>query len=505
MIFATTLDRTGTWLLSRETYLSWKERSYGSLLWVYGKHGSGKSHLAARVIEELRSFCHDRNRVVGQADGEHQPMNILDADDSARGPVEPNNALVLHPQASSRDTDFMAFAENTNLPRNSTTEGSIAPSPDDSRGPGRAAVAYIYCSSELIRTSGNTKGSHFINSGARYDTTDLLGSILKQLYRHSSLDTDVPRLRELCFDMHIEQPSREDIIHGIKRVTTMFSKTFIVVDGLDECSGVASPDFEGFCNLLATFADLGGTGPSANVLLFSRDGYPAISSATEGFPSIEVDRGANIEDINRFIDDRSKQLTKDLTSLREIQDHLLSSANGMFPWVSLVIDSIRKERTARKMKLAALNMPRGLSGAYTRAIKRILDKEEPARGLALRALLWISNSQRPLNKTQLLEVLALEKGMSTIDDDEGLDPDIPLTTDCADLLVLRDGHYTLLHASLGDFLRSLSEKPIEGLNGYRDLQVRAPQLLAEDCITFLMFDAFRSGPTPSQDAMKKAG
>lgn len=511
MIFDTTLDETGSWLLSHETYLSWKERSYGSLLWVYGKHGSGKSHLAARVIEELRSFCYERNRVHGQSDGssrgrgELETVDAFHAGDSAQGSVEPNDALVLHSKASAMDTTSQIYAGHANYSTGFSSERNLQSGPEkgNPRGPGRAAVAYIYCSSELIRTSRNTQGGHLTDSSVRYDTTDLLGSILKQLYRHLPLDEDVPRLRELCFDAHIEQPSREDIIHGIKSVITMLAKTFLVVDGLDECSGVSSPEFEGLCNLLATFADLGGTGPSANVLLFSRDGYPAISSATDGFPSIEVDRGANIEDINRFISDRSKQLTKDLASLKEIQDHLLRSADGMFLWVSLVIDSIKKERTARKMKHAALNMPRGLSGAYAGALKRILIKEEPARSLALRALLWITNSKRPLNKPQLLEVLALEEGMSSIDDDERLDPDIPLTTDCADLLVLKDGHYTLLHASLGDFLRSLSEEPVEGLDGYRDLQDRAHQLLAEDCITFLKFDVFGIGPMSSQDAMEE--
>lgn len=501
MIFDATLDETGSWLLSHETYLSWRESFSGSLLWVYGKHGSGKSHLAARVIEELRSFCHEKNRAASQVDANLQTVDLIPADDSAEGPVEPSNALVLHPQARSMVTDSHKFVGDANVSTEFRADSNLQSDPGNFRTPGCAALAYVYCSSELIKTSGNTQGGHLTASSIRYDTTDLLASILKQLYRHLPVDEDVPRLRELCFDAKVEQPSRKDIVHGIESVIKMFARTFIVVDGLDECSGVASSEFEGLCNHLATFADLGGAGPSASVLLFSRDGYPAISSATHGSPNIEVDRGANIKDINRFIDERSKQLTKDSASLKEIQDHLLSSADGMFLWVSLVIDSIKKERTARKMKLAALNMPRGLFGAYAGALKRILNNEEPARGLALRALLWITNSKKPLTKPQLLEVLALEKGMSSMDEDERLDPDIPLTTDCADLLVLKDGHYTLLHASLGDFLRSLSETPVEGLAEYRDLQVRAPQSLAEDCITFLKFDVFGVGPISTEDEM----
>lgn len=364
------------------------------------------------------------------------------------------------------------------------------------------AVAYVYCSSEMVQTSETTKSGYGSVFGGGYDTTGLLGSILKQLYRFLPPDEDIPGLTDFCFEMKTDQSSRADIVKGIRSMISMLAQTFIVVDGLDECSGVAVVEFEGLCNCVASLADLGGAGPSANVLLFSRAGYHAIHSATDGFPSIEVDRGANIDDINRFIGDRSRQLTRDATSLKEIQDHLLSSANGMFLWASLVIDSIKKERTAKKMKAAAQNMPRGLSGAYADALKRILGKEEPIRSLAMRALLWTTNSKRPLNKAQLLEVLAVERGMTSINDDDRLDSNTPLTTDCADLLVLKDDHYMLLHLSLGDFLRDLPFEDCEGLDAYRELQVRAPKILAEDCIGYLSFNTFKTCPAPTMSSFK---
>ncbi|KXH68636.1 hypothetical protein CSAL01_11705 [Colletotrichum salicis] len=46
---------SGDWLLRNEIYRLWKESTNSGLLWIHGKPGFGKSHLAARVIGELTS------------------------------------------------------------------------------------------------------------------------------------------------------------------------------------------------------------------------------------------------------------------------------------------------------------------------------------------------------------------------------------------------------------------------------------------------------------------
>lgn len=351
---------------------------------------------------------------------------------------------------------------------------------------------------QRFRTVGSTQQAH------TYDTTGLLSCILKQLYQFLPGDLDVPELRQACFEIGDDQPSREAITKGIKNIGAMFSQSFIVVDGLDECSGVSSLEFETFCNFLASITRASISGSATNVIIFSRPGYTAIINATNGFPSIEVDNETNKADISRFIEDRSKQhLTRDSASLKEIKNHLLNSADGMFLWVSLVIDSIKQERTAKKMKDGARSMPRGLYGLYADAMKRIIAAEPSVKELALKALLWIANSKKPLSKAQLLEVLAIEEGMTSLDEDERLDDDIPLTKDCADLIVLKEGKYLLVHPSLGDFLRGLCDDSVEGLEVYQELQFNAPQILGADCLMYLKFDAFTSGPLPTEASMKE--
>lgn len=99
-ILAASMEETGQWLLCHEIYLSWKERSHRALLWIYGKHGSGKSHLAARIIEELTLLCYERKHTAGhrysENRGHDRPLhtNAAQEDASITGFAEPQNTLV---------------------------------------------------------------------------------------------------------------------------------------------------------------------------------------------------------------------------------------------------------------------------------------------------------------------------------------------------------------------------------------------------------------------------
>src|SRR5436190_3361611 len=46
------LEGTGTWLLESDDYITWKSSSKSDLLYIRGKPGCGKSHLAAVTITD---------------------------------------------------------------------------------------------------------------------------------------------------------------------------------------------------------------------------------------------------------------------------------------------------------------------------------------------------------------------------------------------------------------------------------------------------------------------
>lgn len=50
------MHATGDWLLSNESYLTWIETA-GSILWLSGMAGCGKTVLCANIIENIKQLC----------------------------------------------------------------------------------------------------------------------------------------------------------------------------------------------------------------------------------------------------------------------------------------------------------------------------------------------------------------------------------------------------------------------------------------------------------------
>ncbi|KAK8075863.1 hypothetical protein PG997_010526 [Apiospora hydei] len=250
--------------------------------------------------------------------------------------------------------------------------------------------------------------------------------------------------------------------------------------------------FENLCSFISSLAYADVASSPATVAIFSRPGYAAIEDVLGGASRIQVDVGANQADIDLFIAERTQTLTSNSSTLQDIKAILSEDADGMFLWVSLVIDSIKKERNDKRRKSAARNMPRGLAGAYSVALDRVLAQDESIKDVALKTLLWIANSERPLSEVELFEALSIEPGMPDLDDEDRIDGNFSLTEDCADLVISRNGQYSLLHVSLKEYLThpplKYAEEPIAE---YWMKQSKSQAILAELCLTYLMFDTFK--------------
>ena len=68
-----------------------------------------------------------------------------------------------------------------------------------------------------------------------------------------------------------------------------------------------------------------------------------------------------------------------------------------------------------------------------------------------------------------------------------------LASECGDLIVLHGNCYTLIHSSVKDYLLTSADLPV-----YLKLQQNAHQRLGLACISYLMFDTFRTGPLLSR-------
>ncbi|KAK8121598.1 hypothetical protein PG984_010268 [Apiospora sp. TS-2023a] len=340
-----TLPGTAQWLLEHDSFKDWKLQSQPSLLYLRGKAGSGKSHLAARVIRNIDLWCREQNSSLARL--EKQP---------------------------------------------------------------KYAVAYVYCGTSMAEPSSHKNPER--NAETRGGGAAILSSILRQLYSFLPRDEDITLLKDLHLENQSSNPSVEDVRESIRSIVAKFARTFIV------------------------------------------------------------------------------NITANSSTLHEIKNSLSKDADGMFLWVKLGIDSVKKERTDNKRKQAARNMPKSLAGAYSKALERVMAQEESVRDIALRALLWIANSERPLTKIELLEALSIEPGMTGLEPGDRID-DLSLAKDCADLVVFRNGQCSLLHLSLKEYLTHPQFTASEPLTGYWRLQSEAHIILAETCLTYLMFDTFK--------------
>jgi hypothetical protein len=437
--FKKLLEGTGQWLLENETFQQWETSSDSKLLWVHGKHGSGKSCLAARVIQYLKDST--KKACEQKKDG--------------------NNTI---------------------------------------------ALAYVYSDSLDTNT---------------VDPSKLIGSILNQLC-HLLPYPEIEQSLETLFDCQTEPPTRQDMQGAILSIIARFPQTFIVVDGLDECHKLGDGPFKELCEFVSSLVQPNSTSsvakgmqpktinPVANVLVFSRPEYLEIKKAFGDCPKIQVDAGENDDDIKEFIakEFSAKDLLvkKTLDLLKEVEGTLLSGADGMFLWVDLLIKTLRGSRTLKELRAKLNALPQTLEEAYDNSLRRVLKQEEFVRTRALKILLWTTNAKRALSQDELKEALAIEPGMTELDDDNEnkIHNDDGFAAECGDLVYVADNQYHLLHSSLKDYL--VKKLPMSGSNSLADyiiMQKDAARILAETCLTYLNFDSFRNGPVESMQDLTK--
>lgn len=353
----------------------------------------------------------------------------------------------------------------------------------------RIALAFVYCSS---LTPGDN------------DPKRLLGSILKQLLEQLPIFENVPLL-EKTQELSNEPPSIKEIKTGITAIVSKFSRTFVVFDGLDECSRAeqdCKDTFEGLCNFVAALTRAHVSNALVKAIVFSRPEYPQIEAAFTGCRHVRVDDGANDVDIKQYILTKTTGLLENQEALAEIRNALLSRADGMFLWVNLIIKALEYERSPRNMKRAVNNLPQSLNKVYQLSMERVLKQPESVKIRALRTILWTTNAKRPLSRHELREVLSIEPNSGDWDDTWRFEHDKGLLAECGDLVVLVDDHYQLIHSSLKDYLTK-TPSTSTSLEEYRSMQIGQARIIAEICLTYLNLDIFKRGPAVTPKELAK--
>ncbi|KAI8173363.1 hypothetical protein K4K48_010424 [Colletotrichum sp. SAR 10_66] len=159
---------------------------------------------------------------------------------------------------------------------------------------------------------------------------------------------------------------------------------------------------------------------TTKVLIFSRPDYKEIAQAFSEYPQIQVDAGANDNDIRAYIsyrvdDINSSPSPEERQGLEDIKDLMFKNAGGLFLWVHFKATHFKEIGCVEDIKDALQDSPEGLDELYGEEINKIRDHpSKVVRERALRALLWVTYSYRPLSKRELLEALSMKPGRRSL-------------------------------------------------------------------------------------------
>jgi len=211
------------------------------------------------------------------------------------------------------------------------------------------------------------------------------------------------------------------------------------------------------------------------------------------------------KDITDFVTTEASKLVQFPVALREeIRQALISGADGMFLWVSLIIDDLQKSTTTRpriiREKLKSL--PKSLPGLYTDILRKINPEDQEYATAILRWVVW---AVRPLTLQELTIAIAIrpeDTSMSSLGDEMESDLSKVLRLLFGGMINIRGGEVHLVHQSAKDFLRpaGLTGGSSHGHPGFLScLRTTESNLqLAVSCLTYLSFDEFEVGPVDAR-------
>ncbi|KAF2731690.1 hypothetical protein EJ04DRAFT_442513, partial [Polyplosphaeria fusca] len=275
------------------------------------------------------------------------------------------------------------------------------------------------------------------------------------------------------------RPSVGDITTLIQSITYSFPKILIVIDALDECAN--TDDVRAI--LLTEIKKL----QNSCLLVMSRP-IPDLDDLLEGAIRIRIE--ASSTDIKNYLQQRlestrsmQKHLAEEPGLLNTIVSRIELKIKGMFLMARLYLDTLIHKTTRRKIKAALDTLPDGMDSIYEELMTRIkLQNPKDHTELAIRVLGWIFYSFKPLTVTELQHALAIEHGDTDLDEDGIPNRDL-LVSVCAGIVMIDDNSdtITLVHYTTQEYFQRSGSRLLYHAN--RDI--------AQACLTYLQFDAFK--------------
>ncbi|KAI9767544.1 MAG: hypothetical protein M1840_005581 [Geoglossum simile] len=273
-----------------------------------------------------------------------------------------------------------------------------------------------------------------------------------------------------------------------------------VLDGLDECEEPTRVLLlDSLAKLYVEYRKGSRSKNSLKFIVTSRP-YPSIERRFYKNPTVrlraEDEASSTSEDIERVVKARVKEigLMRSFSDAvqADVEKSLVRNADRTFLWISLILEMIETSVRASKGTLNTIinTIPTTLDAAYDRILQKSPNLEEARKLLHI-----IVGAARPLT----LEEMNVAFNINPSDrshEDLDLEPSIEATVKglCGSFVRVIDSKIYLVHQTAKEYLTSDSAAPVTGTWKHSLHPLKSNLILAEICVSYLLFDVFESQP-----------
>jgi len=286
--------------------------------------------------------------------------------------------------------------------------------------------------------------------GKRQTVDSFVRTILWQLLE----ETTDQQCSEIMNDLMLRGPSATPgLLNAFEQTAKLMTgSVYCVIDGVDECIDECDDPTRG---LVKHVLDLLNSLANFHVVLLGR---PYALQAAIRATSLNIEMNSDLikQDIKTFI--YAKIESSPNLRIPELQDFVFKAlqekSDGMFLWVKLMIDDLRKSATQFEVMERLRNLPRGLERAYRLLFLRLVEKLDNLELIRARKVLALTiASCRALRVDELRYAYALDsRSSSTFEEHLFLQPDQGILDVCGDLINIRGGLVQLIHTPVKEFL-----------------------------------------------------
>lgn len=302
----------------------------------------------------------------------------------------------------------------------------------------------------------NTQTIFFSFSGTdsgRQSFESLVRSLLWQLFQVTTDKKSLDCVRALMLK---GQPLVSELWNTVKSIAeSVMEPVYCIIDGLDECSDTIQIFLDHILELLLIKANF------KSIVVGRSHALQTVVAATNR--TIEIIPDLIKADIDAFIDVEIG--VHDILKTEDLRDTIVQTlqakSEGMFLWVKLMIDDLRKSDTPGQVKQRLRDLPSGLERAYRLLFFRLLEQlDKYELVLARNILTFIIAAFRPMDVEEIRYAHALNSGNSscTFKDRLLIQPHKRILDVCSGLVNISNGIARPVHLSLKEFLTRPEEE-----------------------------------------------